>query len=186
MAWPDFPPSEQIAAYESGLSGATASWAPMDREGNYSADTEPVEYYDDSFGTFTLKAGYYYRLELDAWLAGPAPDPDPEPEPETSALALAVAKFLDGDDDPDLVALAEEHSAVMVALVRAYTRGRGFDTEGAPLDDVHAVILTATARLVANPEQVDAYTGGAGVRGGFVGFSLPEQIVLNTYRRRSA
>ncbi|GAB2497152.1 hypothetical protein GCM10027063_40440 [Promicromonospora xylanilytica] len=113
-------------------------------------------------------------------------DPGPDPDPEPTTLAASVAAFLDATDDPDLIALAGQHVTVMEALVRAHTRGKGFTPEGAPYPDVEAVIIAATARLIANPEQTDNYAGGAGVRGGFVGFSLPELITLNTYRRRTA
>src|SRR5690606_39709278 len=59
----------------------------------------------------------------------------------------------------DLVALAAQHGAVMTALVRAYTRGVGF-VDGVPAEPIRAVIVAASARLVANPEQVDAYVSG--------------------------
>src|SRR5690606_21952118 len=157
---------------------------------------QPVEFSDGYAHGPSIKAGWFPLAAPEAWIAahpgydpedpGAALDPDPDPEPEASALALAVAKFLDGADDPALVELAEEHAAVMTALVRAYTRGRGFGADGEPVEDVRAVIVTATARLVSNPEQADNYAGGAGVRGRLVGFWLPEQIVLNAYRRRSA
>lgn len=115
----------------------------------------------------------------------PDPDPDPEEPGEQDELGVQIAAFLDSADDPDLVALAAQHGAVMTALVRAYTRGVGF-VDGVPAEPIRAVIVAASARLVANPEQVDAYVSGAGVRGGFTGFNLVEQAVLNGYRRRVA
>lgn len=82
---------------------------------------------------------------------------------------------------------AMQNLAMVTAMVRAYTRGRGF-TDGSPADDVAAVILTATARLMANPEgTITESVGDYSVRhGGFHGFNLVELAVLNTYRRRAA
>jgi len=51
---------------------------------------------------------------------------------------------------------------------------------------VAAVIITATARLLANPEQLDSTVGGVRTGGGFAGWSLAESFVLNRYRRRAA
>ena len=97
-----------------------------------------------------------------------------------------VAAFLGQSDDPALVALAEQHAEIVTALARSYTRGRGFDTDGKPYDDVAAVIVTATARLLANPEQLGYDRGSTSMRGGFAGWSLAETFVLNRYRKRSA
>lgn len=103
-----------------------------------------------------------------------------------------VATFLGQGDDTALVALAREHLRAMSALARGWTRGAGFAST-APggyaecADDLAAVIVAATARLVSNPaqfkrEEVDGYA----VTGGFDGFTLAEQMILNRYRRRAA
>ncbi|WP_460355838.1 hypothetical protein [Mycobacterium sp. ZZG] len=95
-----------------------------------------------------------------------------------------VADFLGQGDDSGLVALAGDHAAVVTALARSYTRGRGF--AGAdPAEDIAAVIVTATARLVANPEQLASDYGSVSMRGGWQGWNLAEQIVLNRYRVRA-
>lgn len=96
-----------------------------------------------------------------------------------------VAAFLGQSGDTALVALAAEHVQVVTALARAYTRGQGFVGD-VPADDVAAVITTASARLVANPEQLERGVGQVQHRGGFVGWSLAETFVLNRYRRRAA
>lgn len=96
-----------------------------------------------------------------------------------------VADFLGQGDDQGLVALAQEHSAIITAMARAYTRGNGFDISGYPSDDIAAVITTATARLVANPEQNRHSVGGVQQLDGFKGWSLAETFVLNRYRRRA-
>lgn len=97
-----------------------------------------------------------------------------------------VANFLGRGDDSTLIALAEEHIAIVTAMAKAYTRDRGFDaTTGEPFDDVAAVITTATARLLANPDQLPKATGPFTVNGGFTGWSLAETFVLNRYRKRA-
>ena len=70
-----------------------------------------------------------------------------------------VADFLGQGTNTTLVALAGEHVVIVTAMVKAYTRDNGFD-EGMPGDDLAAVITTATARLVANPQQLDAARRG--------------------------
>lgn len=95
-----------------------------------------------------------------------------------------VADFLGQGTDTTLVALAGEVVPVITAMVRAYTRGRGFD-DGDPNDELAAVITTASARMVANPEQVDTKVGSTEIRGGFRGFNLAELFVLNRYRKRA-
>lgn len=96
-----------------------------------------------------------------------------------------VADFLGRGSDTTLVALAGEHVTVITAMARAYTRGNGFET-GDPADDLAAVITTATARLLANPDQLAQDIGAFSVRGGFTGWNLAETFVLNGYRRRLA
>ncbi len=72
-------------------------------------------------------------------------------------------------------------------MVRAYTRGNGFDVYGEPDYDLEAVIVTATARLVTNPGQIaQDQTAGPytqSLRGGFTGWTLAELAILNRYRR---
>ena len=96
-----------------------------------------------------------------------------------------VADFLGEGGDSELVALAGQHVTVVSALARAYTRGRGF-TDDEPADDVAAVITTATARLVTNPEQFTREgVGGWSAAGGFHGWTLAELFVLNRHRGRA-
>lgn len=102
------------------------------------------------------------------------------------ATVTELADLL-GRDETDAVfaASAAESLAIVEQFVRAYTRGVGFDPD--PTDDLDVVILAATARLVVNPaqmetERVDAFSA----TGGFHGFTLVEQLVMNRYRRRTA
>lgn len=94
-----------------------------------------------------------------------------------------VADFLGAGSDPTLVALAGQHVPIITAMARAYTRDNGF-TDAGPADDLAAVITTATARLVANPEQIRYSVGGVQLDG-FRGWTLAELFVLNRYRRRA-
>lgn len=93
-----------------------------------------------------------------------------------------VADFLGQGTDTALVALAGEVVPVIAAMVRAYTRTRGF-TDTDPNDELAAVITTASARMVANPEQIQTKVGSVEIRGGFQGWTLAETFVLNRYRK---
>jgi hypothetical protein len=95
-----------------------------------------------------------------------------------------VASFLGRGDDPTLVALAEQHAVIVTAMARSYTRGQGF-TGSEPADDIAAVITTATARLVANPEQLSTDVGSVSIRGGWQGWNVAELATLNRYRVRA-
>jgi hypothetical protein len=98
------------------------------------------------------------------------------------ASGQGVADFLGQGNDVSLVALAGEVVPVITAMVTSYTRGRGF-TAGEPNHELNAVIITASARMVANPEQLSTRVGSVEIRGGFQGFSLAETFVLNRYRK---
>lgn len=101
---------------------------------------------------------------------------------------LQVAEFVGRGDDQAFIALADEHVQIITAMVRGYTRDRGF-ISGVPANDLEAVIVTATARLMANPEQLpkDLNAGPFSQRtyAGFNGWSLAETFILNRYRQRS-
>ncbi len=100
-----------------------------------------------------------------------------------------VAAFLGQPGDSGLVALAEEHLPIVTAMVRGYTRGRGFDaTTGLPADDLGLVIVSSTARLTANPRmKTEVSIDDAMMRQTiFNGWTLPELAVLHNYRRRAA
>ena len=119
----------------------------------------------------------------------PGPDPtDPTPaEPATHPLAGRLAAYLGRPDDPATVALASTHLPVVEAFVNGYTRGRGFTPEDRPVAPLQAVIVSAAARLVVNPEQVWQYTAGDYSERPAVlnGWTLPELAVLHRYRRRA-
>lgn len=98
-----------------------------------------------------------------------------------------IAEFLGRGDDTELAKLAGQHLPVVAAFVRAYTRGNGFYHVDEPNEDLEAVLTTATARLVVNPDQarriqVDDFSQTFAT---LDGFTLPELAVLNMYRKRA-
>lgn len=101
-------------------------------------------------------------------------------------LAADVLAFL-GQDEAAPTAQIEAHLPIVTAMVKAYTRGRGFDTSGDPDEALAAVIIASTARLVSNPTMT-TFTAldDAQVRQGtFNGWTLPELAILHAYRRRA-
>lgn len=119
-------------------------------------------------------------------------EPTPTPEP-VSALIADVVAFMGRTGDPGLEALAVQHVPVMAELINAYVRGNGPVRTGLALGeftfppDLRAVVLTASARLLANPAQLESESAdGYAARGAFTSFSLAEHAVLHRYRRRVA
>jgi hypothetical protein len=104
-----------------------------------------------------------------------------------TVIAPDVAAYLGRKNDTATEEIAGEHVRVVTTFVRVYTRGNGF-TDGEPNADLRDVIVSATARLTANPEQVQSHQIGefAERPATFAGFTLPELMVLNAYRRRTA
>ena len=99
-----------------------------------------------------------------------------------------VADFLGRSGDERFEAKAHENVRLVADMVKGYTRGIGFTPRGLIQDDLRAVIIAVTARLMANPEHFDRVQIGEFTRagGGFQGFTLPELAVLHNYRRRTA
>ena len=108
-----------------------------------------------------------------------------------SLAAKKVAAFLGQPSDPAVIAVADQVVPVITAMVKAYTRDQGFTVPGVgtellPNAELSAVITSASARLVANPEQLPYDSGSVALRGAFQGWTLAEQYVLNRYRKRAA
>lgn len=97
-----------------------------------------------------------------------------------------VVAFLGQGDDPILLALAQAHVPGVTAMVRSYTRGEGFDAATHKVaEDLHAVIVSTTARSVHNPESVQRENlADYGVTP-TVGWTLVELAVLNRWRKRA-
>lgn len=104
-----------------------------------------------------------------------------------AALAPRVAALVGRVGDADTIATAEAQLPLVAEYVRGYTRGRGFEGE-APAGPLRAVIVSATARLATNPEQVNAYTMGdySERPAQLAGWTLAEIGVLHRYRVVSA
>lgn len=104
-----------------------------------------------------------------------------------SVLPEDVVKFLGRAEDADFLALAQEHLPIVTMFIEAYTRGRGFGSFGEPDRLLRSVIVTATARMLSNPEQVKRYQAGdySETPATLDGFTLPELAVLNMYRKRT-
>ncbi len=100
-----------------------------------------------------------------------------------------VADFLGRDRTALNAAQTMVHVDTVTAMVRGYTRGRGFDpVTGEPAADLSLVIIASTARLMTNPEHTisEQILDYAIRRGVFAGWTLPELAVLHRYRRRAA
>lgn len=100
-----------------------------------------------------------------------------------AALAPRVAALVGRQGDPETEALATAQLPLVAEYVRGYTRGRGFDGD-APAGPLRAVIVSATARLATNPEQVSVYTMGdySERPAQLAGWTLAEIGVLHRYR----
>lgn len=122
------------------------------------------------------------------------PDPELDGDPWelfgglADALAPRVAAYVGRAMDPETTAAAAGYVPVVAEYVRGYTRGRGFKANGQPVGPIMAVIVSAAARLVANPEQVTYYSTGDYTErpATLSGWTLAELAVLRRYRRVSA
>lgn len=77
---------------------------------------------------------------------------------------------------------------IISAMASAYTRGQGF-VDGEPSNDVRAVILAASARLLTEPSQIvageDMGPFTVQYRSAFDGWTVAELAVLDRYRVRA-
>ena len=98
-----------------------------------------------------------------------------------------LVKWL-GQDTADAALMAQAAQAVTMAsaMTDAYCRGAHLKASGETRPGVDAVILMASARMLANPEGLKYATGVVSFSEAFNGFTLAEQMVLNRYRRRAA
>jgi hypothetical protein len=99
----------------------------------------------------------------------------------------SVTAFLgQSSSNTAFVAQCTEHVSVIAEMAFDYTRGKGFDSSGVPLALTKKVIITASARLLANPEQLQYQTGTVAIRGAFEGWSALEKTLLDRYRGTAA
>lgn len=119
----------------------------------------------------------------------PGEDADPWDEwgDLSTALGRRVAAFVGRPGDDDVIATAEAQLPVVAEYVRGYTRGRGFEDD-VPASPLRAVIVSGTARLATNPEQLTVFTTGdySERPAQLAGWTLTELGVLRRYRRVTA
>lgn len=101
--------------------------------------------------------------------------------PDAAALGAFLGRTVDSAQAASVV-------QVITSLAKSYTRGQGF-TDAGPNDDIAAVILTASARLISNSSglQYSESEGPSAVefRSAFNGWTLPEMFALNRFRVRA-
>lgn len=101
----------------------------------------------------------------------------------TATIATDVLAFL--KQPSTMQAQAEQVVGVISEMAKDYTRGKGFSgTE--PLPTVQKVIVLASARLLANPEQIEFQTGSVAIRGAFDGWNPLEKTLLNSIRKAAS
>ena len=104
-----------------------------------------------------------------------------------SNLAPKVAAYAGRPDHAETIEIAQAQLPVIAEYVRGHTRGKGFENI-APASPLLAVIVSACARLVTNPEQVQYYAVGdySERPAQLAGWTLTELDVLRRYRRTQA
>lgn len=172
----------------SSLSGWTKISGTPTRAGEYTLAAELMQG-GNSYGRYTAP------LTVAAGSTSPVdPDPDGPGEPGDPgttpgghhALSARVAAYVGRANDPEALALADAQLPIVEAFVHGYTRGRGFK-DGRPVAPLQAVVVTAAARLVTNPEQVYQYTTADYSERPAVlnGWTIPERGILHNYRKRA-
>lgn len=104
-----------------------------------------------------------------------------------ASLAPRVAAMVGLHGDEDTIETAKAQLPIVAEYVRGYTRGRGF-VKSSPAGPLLAVIVSATARLATNPEQLTVFTTGdySERPARLAGWTLAEIGVLHRYRIISA
>lgn len=115
-------------------------------------------------------------------------DDDGDGGPGWSNLPSLVAAYLGKPGSERYIERATAHVQIVTEYVRAYTRGKGFKDDGAIAPELQAVIVTATAKLTYNPEQVEMFRSGDYVERPqqFQGWTLADLGVLKRFRRTTA
>lgn len=98
-----------------------------------------------------------------------------------------LVKWLGADTtDTALMAQAAQAITTASAMIDAYCRGAHLKASGATRPGVDAVVLMASARMLANPEGLKYATGVVSFGEGFNSWTLAERAVLDRYRKRAA
>lgn len=119
--------------------------------------------------------------------ADPAPAVPADLAAVVDSLAPVLAAYLGRPDRPATLATARAQLPVVIEFVRGYTRGREW-LGYVPPYPLRSVIVSATARLVANPEQVRQYgiADYSETPAVLNGYTLAELGTLRRYRRTHA
>ena len=165
------------------------------RKQMYWSDGTPASNYWPDGTQIPLYAAYGSKITDDVddplWTPPPVEDPEDPEDPGAPAGALVTVAELqafmpDDDPDDDLCALAVEAATAVVA---ASCRGRHLDPADRPRPGVKMVVLTAAARIAANPSGISRQdtAGSFSTRrsGGFTGLTLAELTVLKRYRKQA-
>lgn len=105
--------------------------------------------------------------------------------PTATELQGLMKQTFAGDDLTQAVSVM----SIVSTMAKSYTRGAGFDGEGNPADDVKAVILTATARMLKLPppgvrsEAMGPFA--AEYTGSDFSWTVAEKYTLDRYRVRA-
>lgn len=150
-------------------------------------------------GTFTVNltvtdsAGQTAATSQTVTTTTPPDEPMPGEPTSDPSLITDVLTFMGRTGDVVLENMALQAVPTIAEFVNAYVRGHGLYRIGvepgqfAFPPDLRSVVITASARLLANPAQLDSESyDGYAARGSFSSFSLAEQAVLHRYRRRVA
>lgn len=108
---------------------------------------------------------------------------------DSKPTGAEVSMLIGRGEDTTTTAAADAFIPIVWELARNHTRGVGFSDDGEEAEPVIvAVVKTATARLASNPTQVKRYQVGeySEVPATFEGWTLSEQLALNSFRRMSA
>lgn len=98
-----------------------------------------------------------------------------------ATLADDVLKFL--GQPASLFDQATAVVDVISTMAHDYTRGKGFNADNTPKPVVAKVIVSASARLLANPEQLEFTTGSTTIRSAFDGWNPLEKTLLDSIRK---
>ncbi|WP_204081379.1 hypothetical protein [Mycobacterium riyadhense] len=105
----------------------------------------------------------------------------------TAPTASDLAAFLGPRQTVD-TAQADSVLSVVKSMAYAYTRGQGF-VDGEPNDEIGAVVLSASARLLSHARQVSVNEGYGPNTAGFAAapfaWSVGERLVLDRFRVRA-
>lgn len=101
-------------------------------------------------------------------------------------LPARVQSYLGTGGEP--TAQVVEHTQVAASFVRGYTRDVGFDGDHFVHPDLASVIVSATARSLANPRNLQSQSADVFSQTYFktaTAFTLAERAVLDRYRVRA-